>query len=400
MAQAKDFMADLKETVKGTARDCKIYGDLCKKQEYDPDKTITENTLQDIPYIPWQHFKMSNQRYHELLRIPIDQIAYWTLSSSSTGDPSLVGRVGKDVEVFRENYRIGFEEYAKMKTLKRLILFAPPLVFLNRMPFEAMGKRGFLFYRDITTLWDGFQTDFLLKFKIWKVLGYLLTHFKFKAFIEIDGRTFENALKSVEKHQTPTLMANSVPLIYVNVMDLIKKRKGTGYSMAPSFRVHTGGGGWSGVKGTVKLDKPIDKAEFFEKIGQFFNIPITNFSDTFGATETPICCGGHWSKKHNDIILHMDKKQARMILRNPETGERVTKTKEPGLLEVLTPYGVESYAGVAVLLDDIVEILDFNRCEECGREDLVLFRVLKKYTPESGKGCTSFTVYRPLKQEN
>jgi hypothetical protein len=228
MAQSKDFMADLKETVKGTARDCRIFADLCAKQEYDLETTITENNIQDIPYINWQHFKMSNQRYHELLRIPIEKIEYWTLSSSSTGDPSLVGRMGKDIDVFRENYRIAFEEYAKMKSLKRLILFAPPLVFLNRMPFEAMGKRGFLFYRDITTLWDGFQTDFLLKFKIWKVLGYLLSHFKFKAFIEIDGGTLEKSLKSVEKAQTPTLMANSVPLIYVNIMDLIKKRNGVG----------------------------------------------------------------------------------------------------------------------------------------------------------------------------
>ncbi len=399
MTQEENFMSDLKETVKGTARDCKVYGDLCTKQEYDLDRTITDDSLQDIPYINWQHFKMSNQRYHELLRIPLDQILYWTLSSSTTGDPSLVGRMGKDVEVFRENYRIGFEEYAKMKTLKRLILFAPPLVFLNRMPFEAMGKRGFMFYRDITTLWDGFQTDFLLKFKIWKVLRHLLTHFKFKAYIEIDGGTFEKALKSVEKEQTPTLVANSVPLIYVNVMDLIKKRKGVGYSMPPTFRVHTGGGGWSGVKGTVKLEKPIDKAEFFEKIGQFFNIPIGNFSDTFGATETPICCGGHWSKKYNDIVLHLDKKQARMIIRNSETGERIKTAKEPGLLEVISAYGVNSYAGVAVLLDDIVEVLDFNRCEECGRENLVLFRVVRKYTPESGKGCTSFTVYRPLKSD-
>jgi hypothetical protein len=65
MAQEKDFMADLKETIKGTARDCKVYGDLCKKQEFDLDKTITEDNLQDIPYVNWQHFKMSNQRYHE-----------------------------------------------------------------------------------------------------------------------------------------------------------------------------------------------------------------------------------------------------------------------------------------------------------------------------------------------
>jgi len=395
MEQTKDFYEDLKQQVKGTAADCEFYNDQCKERQYDLDMTISENNLDQIPYINWQHFKQSNRNFHKLLRVPLDKLAYWTLSSSSSGDPSLVGRGPEDVAVFRENYKKTFEDFANMKSLKELILFAPALVFLNRMPFQEMGKRGFLFYRDITTIWDGFKTDFLLKFKIWKVLRYLLTHFKFKAYIEIDGKMLEKCLKRVEKDQVAALIANSVPLIYMNCMDLLKKRDKT-YSMSPNFRVQTGGGGWSGTKGTVVLGKSIDKAEFFEKIGQLFNIPITNFADNYGATEIPFCCGGHWSQKYQDIVLHLDTSKARIIPRNCDTGEPIKHTREEGIMEAITPYGVSTYAGVAVLLDDIIEILDFNHCDECGR-DAMVFRVVRKFTPESGKGCTSFTVYRPLK---
>lgn len=398
MQEKQDFFEDLKQQVKGTAADCEFYNNLCQNQQYDLDMTISENNMEEIPYINWQHFKQSNRIFHKLLRVPLDKLAYWTLSSSSGGDPSLVGRGPEDVEVFRENYKKSFDDYANMNALKELILFAPSMVFLNRMPFKSMGKRGFLFYRDITTIWDGFKTDFLLKFKIWKVFRYLLTHFKFKAYIEIDGKMFKKCLQRVEKKQTPALIANSVPLIYANCMDLLKSRDTT-YSMSPDFRVQTGGGGWSGTKGTVVLGHEIDKAEFFEKIGQLFNIPITNFADMYGATEVPFCCGGHWSQKYQDIILHLDTNKALIIPRNIETGEPIKHTREEGIMEAITPYGVNTYAGVAVLLDDIIEVLDFNHCDECGRDGMV-FRILRKFTPESGKGCTSFTVYRPLKDMN
>jgi len=396
MPEEAQFMADLQHQVAGTAKDCKFYGDLCKSQGFNVNEPITDDTLDQIPYVSWQHFKQSNQEFHKLLRVPIEKMSYWTLSSSSTGDPSLVGRGQADVEVFRSNYRKLFEEYIHMDQMKRLVLLAPSVKFLNRTPFKAMGIRGFLFYRDITTIWNNIPTDFMLDFKIGKLVRYYLSHLKFKAFIEINGKRLEKSLDKCEKEQLPALVANSVPLMWTNLMDLQKKR-GKTYSMAQGFKVQTGGGGWSGTKGTVKLEQSIDKAEFFEKIGALFNIPITNFADAFGATEIPVSCGGHWSEKYQDIVHHLDMNQGRIILRDIESGERITNTGEEGMLEVISPYGVSTYAGVAVLMDDIVEILDHHRCEECGREGMV-FRIVRKYTSETGKGCTSFTIYRPLKQ--
>jgi len=381
-------MEDLRNQIINTAKDCKLYREICELQDYDFDQTLKDENLDEVPYINWNYFKESNKKYHELLRIPLEKLAYWTLSSSTTGDPSIVGRGKQDIEVFKKNYEKVFKDYAKMDSIQTLILFAPSIRFMNRMPGSWMGKRGYLFYRDITEIWKNYEINYLLKFKIWKVILYYLTHFKGKAFIEIDGKLLRKSLLDVEKKQVPALIANSAPLMYKNFNDYLKKYK-KGFNMPETFRVQTGGGGWNGVKGRVNIGQTIDKAEFIEMLSDFFNIEYDNFSDLFGATETPVACGGHWSKKYDDFLLHLDKNQGRIIIREIETLERIKKTKEPGILEIITPYGVDTYAGLAILLDDIVEIIDFNKCNECGREGIV-FRVVDKLTPESGKGCTSF----------
>ncbi|MFX1321693.1 MAG: hypothetical protein ACFFAQ_08615 [Promethearchaeota archaeon] len=389
------ILNDLRNEVEATSNDCKLYKQICEEKEYDFDQTIKGSNLDEVPYVNWNYFKESNKRFQELLRIPYNKLSYWTISSSTSGDPSLVGRGAEDIEVFKNNYRKVFEEYSRMRSVERLILFAPSLEFMNKMPGTWLGKRGFLFYRDITDIWKHYEINYLLKFKVWKVLFYLITHFKAKAFIEINGKLMVKSLKEVEHQQIPTLIANSVPLIYQNFVDYHKKHK-KGFNMPKTFRIQLGGGGWNGIKGRVKLEHKIDKVDFMEKISSFFNIPYDNITDNYGATEVPIACGGHWSKNYEDFLFHIDKDEASLIIRDIETLERIKKTNEPGIIEVLTPYGVKSYAGVAVMLDDIVEIVDFNKCVECGREGIV-FRITGRMTPEIGKGCSSFTNLFPFK---
>lgn len=395
MAATSNILEDLSTQVRGSARDCEAYRKICEEKEFDFDMTMKESTLDEIPYVSWAHFKASNNQYHKFLRIPLEQLPHWQLSSSTTGDPSVVGRGLSDVAVFAQNYNKVFEEYSNKKNIKKLILFSPNTKFLKHLPGEWQGKRGFLFYLDIANMWDGYNTDFLLTFRFAKAIAYIITHFKLKAFIEIDGKLLEKSLKQVEKKKIPALVANSAPLMYQNFMDYLKKN-GHGFSMPETFRIQTGGGGWGGIKGQVKLGYSIDKADFFEKLGNFFNIPVTNFADCFGATETPVACGGHWSNKYNDIVLHLDKDQGRIILRDFDTLEQIKTTNTPGALEILTPYGVDTYAGVSILLDDVAEIVDFNRCDECGREGTI-FRITGRLTPDIGKGCTSFYNLAPYK---
>ena len=395
MENTTNTIEDLSSQVRGTAKDCEAYRKICEEKEFDFDMTLKESNIDEIPYVSWAHFKSSNNEYYKFLRTPMEQLHHWQISSSTTGDPSVIGRGASDIAVFARNYDKVFEEYLDKKTIKKLILFSPNQTFLKHLPGEWLGKRGFLFYIDIANLWAGYDTAFLLQFRMAKSISYIVTHFKLKAFIEINRKLLESSLKQVERQQIPTLVANSAPLMYQNFMDYSKK-KGHGFNMPGTFRIQTGGGGWGGVKGQVKLGYSIDKAEFFEKLGNFFNIPITNFADCFGATETPVACGGHWSNKYNDIVLHLNKDEGRIILRDLDTLERIKTPNTPGALEILTPYGVDTYAGVSILLDDVAEIVDFNRCEECGREGTI-FRITGKLTPNIGKGCTSFYNLTPYK---
>ncbi len=389
------FFEAIRKEIEATAKDCAYYNNICKENNYNFEITLKDSNLDEIPYINWNAFKASNQIFDQLLRIPFDNLAHWTISSSTSGDPSIVGRGSADVKVFQENYTRVFEDFNKMSTIQKLILFAPSMAFLNRMPGEWMGKRGFLFYRDITELWD-IDTTFLLIMKHIKLILYLITHFKFKAFIEVDGKKLTNALETVEATKIPALIGNSVPLMYKTIQNYKRKKKRT-YSMPESFRVQTGGGGWSGVKGRVKTD-PIDKGEFIETLSDFFNITAANFADCYGATETPIACGGHYSKKHNDYLIHVYKDNARIVLRAMEDLEPVKGLNETGILEIITPYGVQTYAGLAVLLDDLVQVVDYNKCVECGRENVIVFRHVGRMTPEIGKGCSSYTRLFPFQE--
>ena len=331
-----------------------------------------------------------------MLRIPYEDLSYWTISSSTTGDASIIGRAEEDISVFKQNYKEIFEDYSKMSSIKRLMLFAPSLAFMNKMPGEWMGKRGFLFYRDIADIWKDHEIDYLLEFKMAKAIFYLITHFKRKAFIEINGQKMVKVLNEIEQFQTPALVANSVPLMYQNFTDYKKKRP-QGFDMPDTFRIQLGGGGWNGIKGRVRLDYSINKVEFVETLADFFNIEPENFSDNYGATEIPFACGAHWSKKHEDFLFHLEKSKATLILRDIDSLEPIKKTNQPGIVEFLTPYGVSSYAGVAILLDDIIEIIDHNKCTECGREGII-FRIAGRMTPEIGKGCSSFTNLYPFKR--
>jgi hypothetical protein len=62
------ILNDLSNIIIKTAEDCSIYNKLCKESEYDFDETLKDSNLDEIPYIPWSFFKLSNNRFKDLLR--------------------------------------------------------------------------------------------------------------------------------------------------------------------------------------------------------------------------------------------------------------------------------------------------------------------------------------------
>ncbi|MFX1241788.1 MAG: hypothetical protein ACFFA7_11130 [Promethearchaeota archaeon] len=379
---------DISHIIKETAEDCPIYKKLCEKVEYDFDTTLKESNLGEIPYIPWNFFKLSNYKFRDLLRgNSFENLKYWMESSSTCGDPSIVGRLEGDIEVLKANYNIVFNSFSCKEEVNNLILFAPGMRIINKIRHNFYKKDAFLLYKSIVDIWEGKHINYLLQFFLGRTIWKMMTTFKARAVIGINGKLLKDELNRVERDKLPTIMANSPLWMHKILKDYHIKEKRT-FDLSDSLYIITGGGGWDGIKGRVKLGHHVNKPDFVKQMCDMFNITPDKFCDNFAATESPMACGGHWSKYYNDFLLHVNKDQGRIVVRDIQTSEPIKKTGEPGLLELITPYGVESYAGVSVLLDDIVQVENWERCPECGREGTI-FRVLGRLTPSIGKGCSS-----------
>jgi len=382
------FYDDLAATVKETAADCNIYSNLCDEAEFDFNATLSDSNLGEIPYVSWNLFKQSNDKFKELLRGgTFEKLDYWMESSSTCGDPSIVGRLDKDIEILKANYNDVFNSYSIKDQVNNLILFAPNIRFINKMRHKFYGKNTYLLYKSIVDIWEGKHVNYLLQFFFGKTIWKMMTTFRARAVIGINGKSLESELNRVDKKKIPTIIANSPLWMYKVLNDYYQKKKKT-FDMADNIRIITGGGGWDGTKGRVKLGHEVDKTEFIDQMCSMFNITTDKFCDNFAATESPMACGGHWSKRYNDFVLHINNNQGRIVVRDVNTLEPIKKTGEPGVLELITPYGVNSYAGLAVLLDDLVQVENWEKCPECGREGAI-FRVVGRLTPSIGKGCSS-----------
>ena len=382
------ILSDLSNIIKETAEDCTIYKKLCQEVDYNFDATVKESTLGEIPYIPWSFFKLSNNKFKDLLRgNTFENLKYWMESSSTCGDPSIVGRLDNDVEVLKANYNAVFNSFSHKDRVNNLILFAPGMRIINKIKHNFYGKDAYLLYKSIVDIWEGKHINYLLQFFLGKTIGKLLITLKARAVIGINGKLLKSELSRVEQKKIPTIMANSPLWMHKVLNDYYLKEKRT-FDLSDHFYIITGGGGWDGTKGRIKLGYNVKKPEFIEQMCDMFNITPDKFCDNFAATESPMACGGHWSRQYNDFILHVNQTQGRIVVREIETLEPIKTTGEPGLLELITPYGVDSYAGLAVLLDDIVQVENWERCPECNREGPI-FRVLGRLTPSIGKGCSS-----------
>jgi hypothetical protein len=381
-------LEDLSTVIRETAGDCAIYKKQCNVVEYDFDASLKESNLGEIPYIPWSFFKQSNNLFKDLLRgSTLDKLDFWMESSSTCGDPSIVGRLESDIDVLKANYDDVFNSFSKKDDVNNLILFAPKIYVINKIRHTFYDKNSYLLYKSIVDIWEGKHVNFLLQFFPGKTIRKTITTLKARAVIGINGKLLKTELNRIEKKNLPTIMANSSLWMHKVLNDYYQKENRT-FDRSENFYIITGGGGWDGTKGRVKLGHHVNKGEFIERMCDMFNITTDKFCDNFAATESPLACGGHWSKKHNDFLLHVDHNKGRIVLRDMETLEPIKKTGEPGILELITPYGVDSYAGVAVLLDDIVQVEKWDRCPECGREGTI-FRVIGRLNPSIGKGCSS-----------
>ena len=327
---SRKILDDLSTIIRGTAKDCEIYKKRCKEEEYDFDATIKESNLGEIPYIPWSYFKQSNNLFKELLRgDSFEQLNYWMESSSTCGDPSILGRLDNDIEVLKSNYNDVFNSFSKKDEVNNLILFAPGMAIINKIRHKFYGKNAYLLYKSIVDIWEGKKVNLLLQFFLGKTIRKMVTTFKARAVIGINGKLLKSELNRIERKNIPTIMANSPLWMHKVLNDYYQKEKRT-FDLSENFYIITGGGGWDGTKGRVKLGYSVEKGDFIEQMCDMFNVKTDKFCDNFAATESPLACGGHWSKKHNDFLLHMDPTKGRIVVRDIESLEPIKTTGKTG----------------------------------------------------------------------
>jgi len=86
-----EFCKEMLRQINLSYNNCKYYKEkLCKNFDFTiPDEMSIDN-LETIPFIPTDIYKKSGNRSVNLSKVPLENIALFSCSSSTTGDPSLV----------------------------------------------------------------------------------------------------------------------------------------------------------------------------------------------------------------------------------------------------------------------------------------------------------------------
>lgn len=399
-----EFCKALLKQINLSYNNCKYYKDkLCKNFDFTiPDEILIDN-LETIPYIPTDIYKKSGNRTLNLSKVPLENIALFSCSSSTTGDPSIVPRTLEDFDQLQYNSIKVFTEFFGWEKLKigskRCVTlnFSPDRYFMSMMAkrsvkeFEYVDKTRY-FTACMNKPWEfyGYE-EYLVKMKILKTIWAIISTFSPKGGFILDVTKMLKMIKKIKETghwkniEVSKILFGGSPLLMNNMFEKRLLKEDVFYDLDGISIVGCGGGGWDGVKGQAKMGN-VNKSKFIGYYEKVFNIKPKDIRDIYAFTEGPTLFGGHWSEKYQDFLLHCPD-TARIIVRDLEDLEPV-KDGEEGLLEVLTPYGVNGTINQAVLVDDIVELISTNKCSECGYKGAT-FRIIGRLKNAQGKSCSS-----------
>jgi len=398
------FCIDLLEQIKLSYKNCKYYQkNLCNKFDFKIPEELTIESLETIPYIPTDTYKKSGNRTLQLLKVPLDKIVLFSCSSSTTGDPSIIPRTLEDFDQIQYNSIKVFTEFFRWKDLavgpKSCVAFnfSPDRFLMSFMAKKNM--KGFKYVKKtryftacMNKPWEYYgHEEYLIKVKLLKTIWAIISTFSIKGGFILDVSKMLKIVKKIletgywKKLEVSKILFGGSPLLMNNMFEKRLLKENVFYDLDGISFVGCGGGGWDGVKGEAKMDT-VDKIKFIENYEKVFNIKPKDIADIFAFTETPNLFGGHWSEKYQDFLLHCPD-TARIIVRDLDNLEPVNNGGE-GLLEVITPYGVNGTINQAVLVDDIVELISKNKCPECGYQGAT-FRIIGRLKNAQGKSCSS-----------
>lgn len=367
---SNSFFEDFTRNVTGQFDQCQGYRLLCQTQGYDPYKHLkTETDVDKVPFVVTTLFKKSNALYQQLLRVNCGNLAKWTISSSTSGDPSIVGRTESDLKQLQEIVERD-ENIFRPKYGYDCVFFPEPTVMRLFHSENLYGKPTESYIGNLLSIFKfSDETIFLLKEQ-----G--------DEFI-VDTDAFLSFLKRHDGKNDRISIRGST-LLFFNTIQQLK-------STIPPFHlgrnaiIHTGGGGWDGHKGNISMGRIINRSSFVNEISAFLGIPTCNFIDTYSFTENSTPITGHYSEKYNDYLFHIPS-WGRVLIRDVKTLSILNKEGDKGFIEVLNAYGTSAFAGASVLVDDLGEIISTEKCPECKKDGMTI-RILGRVTGAEAKGC-------------
>lgn len=365
-----NFFKDFRSNIISQYEDCHAYKLLCSSQFYDPSKDLNmEVDMERVPFIETTLFKKSANMYTTLLRTEPKNLEKWTVSSSTSGDPSIVGRSKKDMLQIKEFVQLEKERFDTSSEYN-CVFYPEP---------EVMRKYKSIQILDRPT--ESYIGNILNIFPYSENTNYLLHPYEGKFFVDMEY--FIKFLNEHNHKDDHVSLRGSTPLLY-NATQQLKERMKP-FKLGESAIVHTGGGGFDGKKGTINIGTKIERWRFVEEVSSFFGIPEENFIDTYSFTENTFPITGHYSKEQKDYLFHIPR-WGKVIIRDIKTLKPLHKQGDRGLLQMLNAYGTSSFAGASIMVDDMAEIVSETRCPECNAEVMTI-KIIGRVKGSEAKGC-------------
>jgi hypothetical protein len=381
----------MREIVKDNIKKNEFYAEMVKGAGFKVDDLNSIDDLSTIPMIPTTFYKESANKFRKLLKIPEEELLRWNCSSTTSGDPSLVGINKQDLDFLNEMTRKCFLDFIPRDWNNAIVYnFAPNPKLIDRFclrytkvrPVCANSSNYFKVLEEMS------KVEYLFSLSYLKAMQAIIkTRSIVGGFYIKQNYLLESINKNIvkpENERCDTGIGGSIHLINKLMGDM--RKDGVKYDLKEKIGVVTGDGGWDGHKAQLKYE-PINKSKFVYDIAELFGTEKNRIVDIYGLTESPIVFGSHWSEKYQDFVFHCPQ-YARIIVRNIASFEPLKDEGERGVLEILTPFGSNASIRNAIVVDDQVELVSKNKCPECGSEGAT-FRVLGRLDKSEGLGCSS-----------
>ncbi len=365
-----NFFQDFRTNIISQYEDCDAFKLLCSSQFYDPTKDLNvEDDMESVPFVETTLFKKSAHMYTDLLRTDPRNLEKWTVSSSTSGDPSIVGRSKEDILQIKEFIQLEKERFDTSSEYN-CVFYPEPEVMRKYKSVQLLDKPTESYIGNILNIFPhSGKVNFLLK--------------PYNGEFSIDMEYFVNFLNKHNHQNDHVSLRGSTPLLY-NAIQYLKDTVKP-FNLGNRAMVHTGGGGFDGKKGTINIGTKIERWRFVEVVSSFLGIPEENFIDTYSFTENSFPITGHYSKEQKDYLFHIPK-WGKVIIRDVKTLKSLHERGDRGLIQMLNAYGTSSFAGASIMVDDMAEIVSEIRCPECGAECMTI-KIIGRVKGSEAKGC-------------